>query len=584
LILGVGASAFCMLMPVYLSGMGEAAGFPEYVKAILISIQHSIRLFAFDGGYMDVVSALEGLTPALRTAYTLLGSVLYFIAPLLTVSLLLSFFKNLFSYVRYVFFFRKNTHVFSELNEKSLALAKSLESEGNAKYGKYRILKRELIVFTGVVQDKDERALELIEEAKEMGAVLFTKDLESIKYRSKRYSKRQVRFYLISDNEEEKLRHAESIMREYDQTGVELRIFSNDIRSELLMATRNVTAMKAIRINEVQSLIYHSLDAHGVRLFENAKALDKSEKTISAVIVGMDRYGTEMLKALSWFCQLPGYRVKINAFDRDEYAEGRFTAECPDLMNGAYNGKDIPGEARYEIAIHGGIEFGTPEFYGALSQIKDATYIFVSLGEDSLNLSAAVKIRAACETVEYAGDNRKPDIETVIYNSGIRDGMGLKWAEETDGGSPEGIANFQNQSYNIHMIGDVENFYSVDTMIASALVEEGKRVHLRWGDEAGFLKYEYCYRSSIAKAMHERLRVKMKLDIPGIRKAWEERTEDEKLAIGTVEHVRWNAYMRSEGYRYSGNRDKASRNDLGKLHNDLVPVTELSDDDLRKDA
>ena len=134
------------------------------------------------------------------------------------------------------------------------------------------------------------------------------------------------------------------------------------------------------------------------------------------------------------------------------------------------------------------------------------------------------------------------------------------------------------------MIGDLEHFYSFATMIDSNLVEEGKKVHLRWGDESEFWKYEYNYRSSIAKAIHERLRAKMKLDIPGINKEWDKRTDEEKLAIGLIEHVRWNAYMRTEGYQYSGSQNKSSRNDLGKVHHNLVPVTKLSDDDLKKDA
>lgn len=589
LILGTWASASVMFYPLYLRELEGVVSLAEYIKAGLVSIQHSIRLFAFDGDYMDIVDMANGLEPEIQTLYTLLGAILYLAAPVLTVGLILSFFKNLTSYVHYVFSFWKHTHVFSELNEKSLALAKSIDDVNNKKgqgdKRKYRIWKKALIVFTDVTLKDDEENLELLEEAKELGAILFTKDLESIRYRNRRLSIRKVNFYLISEDEEEKIRHAESIMRDYDiSEKIELRLFSDDIRSELLLASKNVKNMKVIRVNDIQSLVYHNLDAHGLRLFKNAKNVCSSEKTISAVVVGLGKYGLEMTKALTWFCQMPGYRIKINAFDVDEHAKEKFVTMCPELMSKEFNGQDIPGEARYEIKIHSGIDTNSPAFFEKLSEIKDATYIFVCLGDDEMNLSTAVKIRTACERIHYTGDHHKPDVETVIYDSNIRNTMGVKWDAISDEINPEGVINFKKQNYDIHMIGDLEHFYSFATMIDSSLVEEGKKVHLRWGDESEFWKYEYNYRSSIAKAIHERLRVKMKLDIPGIHKEWDKRTDEEKLAIGLIEHVRWNAYMRTEGYQYSGSQSKSSRNDLGKVHHNLVPVTKLSDDDLRKDA
>ena len=66
--------------------------------------------------------------------------------------------------------------------------------------------------------------------------------------------------------------------------------------------------------------------------------------------------------------------------------------------------------------------------------------------------------------------------------------------------------------------------------------------------------------------------------VPGQQKSWKDRTEAERLEIGKVEHVRWNAYMRSEGYVC------APKNHLAKHHHNLVSVFKLSDEDLRKDG
>ena len=578
-----------MLYPLYYVELGITGGFWERVKLHLVTVQHAIRLLGFDGGYtsfLDSVAA-AGADSMLITHYSYLAAVTFLLVPLFTFGAILSLFRNLTAHVHYRFHVWGTTHVFSELNEKTLSMAKSIMGETDGSSYWSRVGKRitQMIVFTDVIRKGDEDATELVEAAKELKAVLFSKDLQSVKYKYFKWKLRKVRFYLISEDEAEKTRHAGFLMNTYgDFRGVELYLFSNDIRSELMVASKDLRRMKVTRINDIQSLIYHTLDVHGMRLFANARETAPALKEISAVIVGLGRYGIEMMKALTWFCQLPGYRVKITAFDADGTAEDKFTRACPELMSSQYNGTYPEGDAQYSIKINGGIDVNGTAFLDEVAKIKDATYIFVALGDDALNLSVATRIRALCETVQYIGDHRKPDIETVIYDSNVRNTMGVKWESEKNDPNPDGVVYYGKKAYDIHMIGDLGRFYSLGTLVNSELINAGKQVHLRWGEESSFWKFEYNYRSSVARAIHDRLRVNMKLEIPGVDKPWDQRTDEEKLAIGLVEHVRWNAYMRSEGYRYSGSKDKSTRNDLAKLHNNLVPVTALTDDELRKDA
>lgn len=104
---------------------------------------------------------------------------------------------------------------------------------------------------------------------------------------------------------------------------------------------------------------------------------------------------------------------------------------------------------------------------------------------------------------------------------------------------------------------------------------------MRWGDEESFWRYEFNYHSSVASALHHRL--KLACHIPGADLPPEERTPEDRDRLRLMEHRRWNAYMRSEGYCYSGSRDKQSRNDLAKLHNDLVPFDALTEEEKAKD-
>ena len=293
---------------------------------------------------------------------------------------------------------------------------------------------------------------------------------------------------------------------------------------------------------------------------------------------------------------------------------------CPELMCKQSGGINLDDDICYDFRIMSGIDVLTDKFEREFMSIRDASYVFVCLGEDEVNLSVAVRLKTLCERVNYGGDGKKPEIETVIFNSNISRAMSAKWGESVDkdadthtpeqtnikkhkkkvykygyGLEYEGIENFAGQHVDIHMIGDLDNFYSVESVINSKLVEEGRKIHKTWAlendpdnieiEEKKFDIYDYYYRSSISKAIHLRLREKLKrimgLDIPGVGLTREEILNDHDicLKVGRIEHMRWNAYMRSEGYCLS---DK--RNHLAKQHHNLVSVSQLNEDDLRKDV
>ena len=71
--------------------------------------------------------------------------------------------------------------------------------------------------------------------------------------------------------------------------------------------------------------------------------------------------------------------------------------------------------------------------------------------------------------------------------------------------------------------------------------------------------------------------------MPGIEKEPTERLEKELWDLRILEHRRWNAYMRAEGYVYGGTVEKEGRNDLAKTHNCLVPFDMLPLKEQEKD-
>ncbi|MBE6553107.1 MAG: hypothetical protein E7666_02065 [Ruminococcaceae bacterium] len=480
LFFGVALSAFSVCMPYYLLQFATEEGFSNHWTAVMLSIQHALRLFAFDGEFIGLLSEMN--TPlggfTLRPLYIALGATLCLLAPLLTFTVLLSFLKNFTSKARYSFNFFRETHIFSDLNEKSLAMAKSLLR--NRKF----FSRRPLIVFTDILDKHEEEHYELIAEANLLNAVLFRKDLGSIHFRFRHLPFRKLKFYLISEDDSEKIRHATRIMERFDYRGAELYVFSDSIECQLLLSTTQTKHLRVTRVNDVQSLIYHNLHEHGVRLFRHARAVHTEcglpatePATVSAVIVGLGQYGTEMFKALIWYCQMIGYTLRIDVFDEDVQTESRLRARCPELLDPPT--RNAAGDSRYEIHLHSGIAVDTVDFGNRLQSIPHPTFVFVALGSDALNISTAIQIRALCEQKKC-----RPDIEAVVYDSNISKKMSMHWDDFANGHSEDkntdGIKNHRGQAYRIHMIGDLESFYSADTLLRSALVEAGEECDLRW--------------------------------------------------------------------------------------------------------
>lgn len=543
-----------LTFPAFLAeNSGETA---EVARAFVFSVRKAIRLVGADEIYQTVFKFI-GLAPEfLRDFYQILVLAVQFFTPLFSFGLVLSFFKNFTAYIRLFLSFYRDIYVFADLNEKSLALAGDIIKNH----------KKARAVFAGVSEKEDS---ELIAGARYFGAILFKKDITAINFRL-HSKKKAIYFFAMDDDEITNVNRSLDLISEYNnRENTHLYIFSTDVQSELILSGRERGAMKVRRIDEVRSLISHFLYEEGETLFESARPTESGEKQISAVIVGLGKRGSEMLKALSWYCQMDGYRVKIQAFDSDKNALERFSASCPELMSEKYNGVFVAGEAQYDISVNSGIDVTTKRFSELFMRITDATYVFVSLGSDERNVKTAVTLRMLSERMGI-----KPVITAVVGNSDTKAVI-------------RSARNFAGQPYNINYIGDTESFYSERVILDSSAEEDAFKRHCAYCDgdkdkEEDFWRYEYGYRSSMASAVHAVARIKC--GIAGADKRENELTDSERVTIETIEHRRWNAYMRAEGYIYSGSPERASRNDLAKMHNNLVEYSSLSDEDKRKDS
>jgi len=518
----------------------------QAIKLFFLTLFDTFRTFTMNMDFDFIVEKTSSIDGALCTLYLAYSAFILALAPLLTFGVVLSFFKNVSAYAKYIQHYNSDVYVFSELNEKSLSIARSIEN------------KHPIFVFADVYSDDDEYTSELISQAKAMHGVCFKKDIRDINLNFHN-SKTDLSFFLIGEDESENIEQTMSLASVYEnRPNTRIYVFSKGVEGELLLSSKVNENLKIYRINRVRSLLNGILYDQGYKLFYNATPVENGENLISAVILGFGRYGQEMTKALAWYCQMDGYNIEINCFDNNPDAKNRFCAQYPEFMSPKLNGADVPfGEARYKISIHN-TDIKSKNFVEEIAKIKTPTYILVALGDDELNIETAINLRILTRRL---GINSQ--IQAIVYNTNKRKAL-------------ENVKNYSNDSYDIEFIGDVESFYSEKVIVNSQLEKEALERHKLWGDEQSFWQYEYNYRSSIASAMHKKL--KLVLGIPGADKPIEERTEEEKRALRVIEHRRWNAYMRSEGYCYGEKRDN-----LAKIHHCLVPFDDLPEKEQLKD-
>ena len=455
LIFGAVVASFVWFYPVY----RDTVSATQTSHALISSFLASIKILTADG-IKDALHA-DG-APTVTWYYKLYGEILSVYAPFLSFTFVLSFFKSVWTYVLYYVSFGEK-HVFSELNDKTLALARSIRS---AKGGN-----RCKIAFADIIDKNEEAHLDLVDGAQEIHAILFRKDIEAVKWslfpnKASEKVGKKLNFYLVSADESEKIRHTKSIVANYNNEKCSLMLFSDSSETDsLLKEYKKLEGDHAVRIDisricDARFLTYSYLADHGEGLFRRAKEED-GLKAVNVAIIGFGRYGAEMFRSLFWYSQLPGYKINVTVIDRDENAASRFAAAFPGLETG----KDFTGTSnvRYRIDFKSST-YGEKQFIDDAKAMPENTFFFVSLGNDEVNMSAADAIRCArvqagkkyCLDDENDGDV----ITTVVYSTDIK-----KLAKN-----------------NISVIGDLDSFYSLDTFYGNGLRDAGLSEHIFYSD------------------------------------------------------------------------------------------------------
>lgn len=639
--IGVFVSAVLMFVPIYYTSYNFGDEY-NFIRPLLIAIHNSLRVFILDGEFDIIVSSLGNQNETLRVCFSLYSAFLYVIAPILTFSNVLSLFNNMKGEIRYKWYKRKKHFIMSELNGKSIALARSIYNRQN----------NVVIVFTDVFEQNEEDDYELLTQARDINAICLKKDICQLDFINK---KGDVEVFLIGNDESENVSQAVRITTELNKMNskhnVKVFVFStkpsaayiiDSIKYDnLLQYAKNCeygeNCFKLRRIDEKQQLIWNTVPK--MKLFDIANCHDR---TLSALIVGFGSYGIELFKTLVWYCQFEGYKLQINIVDKcgkrieeKNYIESLIKRDCPELLK--KNGAASNGDAQYDIKIFSGVDALTADIdelllYGGndsvelsiAKRLKATNLAFVSLGDDDMNIEVSIRLRSLFDRINgvmakknIGWKDETVDIYSIVYDD---QKSSILYNEHVEDLKDNILLNHKDVPYHIHFIGgmssqfDYQNIYDAELEKCAkehhtGWVEIEERIYNEWlkannkdaienhewyfsgekDEEAAesarkkYEQYEYYRLSSIAKELYQR-EIRNNSVLLSKTTCLETETKQTCKCENCIrrkksEHMRWNAYTRVIGYTYKN----GVRADRALLHDKLCEWERLPELDRQKD-
>lgn len=514
--IGVFVSVLLLFLPIYYICYDFGDKY-NYIRPFLLAVHNSLRIFILDADFDIIQKSLSDQSELVRIPCSLYAAFLYVIAPLMTFSNVLSLFENAKGEIRFWLCRYKKIYIMSELNSKSVALAKSI----------YKSNTNSLIVFTDVFEQNEEEDYELLTEVKDIKAICLKRDIVYLNLQSK---KPNVEIFLIGENESENVSQAVKITTELNaknkKQNVKVFVFSKqDSASYIIDSLKydnliiyarandyNDKTFKIRRINEVRQFVWDKVPQ--MNTFEIAT---KHNNTLSVVIAGMGSYGLEFFKTLIWYCQFDGYKLVLTVLDKkadtaevESDIQTVIEHQCPDLLKN--NRSTVDGDAYYDIEFVSGIDMTTSSFEKAAfydgddvekakiaSRIKEANIVIVALGDDDLNIETAVNLRSFYDKVHEFSASEKTNLsdEPVQIYSIVYDEQksGILHCNEYYEKS-KFLTNHKKTPYHIHFIGEMSEQLNYKNIYNSELEARAYNQHIGWTRIEEMICDEYEKRKS----------------------------------------------------------------------------------------
>ncbi|MDO4188069.1 MAG: hypothetical protein Q4D29_03690 [Lachnospiraceae bacterium] len=555
----------------------------EFIAGFILFLPSDF--FTGEGGFAGRLQIIEGVFSAfLRTCNILLGEgyskvecnvsmgfdSIYAIVVITTNILMILFtaetvfliFSDPLKILRLRFLARENTYIFTEFNDKTVSIAKSISDkyrDSEIKGAKSKNRKKVDIVF--ICLDADGGVKDKI---KELGFICLNM---SVQRYMETYASRvkNLEVFLFTSREEENISQLSTIcgkisknftgtvkihveisktpfqyldhfMDRYDFGKNRERVFVNFVRMEEYFALNN--------------LLNNSI-------FE--KTYEESQ--INVLIVGMNERNLEMMKVILYLAQFPGYKLNMMVLD-----EGQNRNKLYNMMPEVVDEINIPGDAIYRMIYKENVDLSGIDFISLIeNEFPNFTLAFVNTGDDYKNIDLALKINAI-------GIKNRRDGDYIIE-------LNLNDSTLYDLANKEIISNIINvgnlkylYSYDFITMSDIENISKKIHEIRQAEKHKDESKREKWTD---YYNNEYKRRSVYARTLSLIYKVRL---IKGDEDY--KCLKDDKWKM--YEHMRWNMYMRASGYTSAlenlidkdGKLDERYRT-LARVHDDITAYENL---------
>ncbi len=519
--------------------------------------------------------------------YTIL---LHLLMPITAFGSILFYFLKIFGWFRYTLF-RGDQEIilFSNLTEKTKAYAKRIDPKGkllifcnteDTAKESFDEERSQNMIFTGqseiqLLKQLQKRNLTIMEmgEDEERNLQKSVEIIQELKKYNEGKTQSPIRQFLQKYLPEKVFNHKifkifSDDLTDDDKTTISLYTVSNQPEAATIMdnlmkrGTKDPLLYKQTTIDEYKRIAFKLL--HDEPLY---KFVDDTTEKLDILIVGFGRMGQELLKAISWAGCFPNTDTNVHVISRRGIENGKnLLSECPEL------GVDLRHIGGFEQPENGGMQINKdapiyyystetkgPDFDNIIRSLVHCRYIVVSLGDDSTTLETALRIYRLIMREYYLNDKTIVPPEIHVR---IRDDENIKLVSAKDDKSA--FASFKQ-------FGSDKDIYGTDEISESELEKmavEARKIYMEQNNLQNERWASYEYLSQFGKnanqaaglhalyKLHFMEKVKAinlsesgSMDLEESRKVFDTLVSpDEREQIANWEHIRWQAYMRTEGF------------------------------------